>query len=68
MESGLFQANELHTRKLETLSPTYTPPGKNYKSLIWQKYTMFQSNILSSVYIDKYSLIPGQSLIIICKI
>ena len=30
--------------------------------------SMLKSNILSSVYIDEYILIPGQCLIIISKI
>ena len=34
MESGNFQANELYTREREALSPAYTLPEQNHKSLI----------------------------------
>ena len=53
-----FQINELHIRELEELSPAYTLPENTYKSLIMAKNTIFQRNILSSVYIIEYILIP----------
>ena len=34
---AIFQANELHTIELEALSPSYTLPEQNYKSLIMAK-------------------------------
>ena len=68
MGSGNFQVNELHARKLEEIPPADTLPKKNDKSLKCQKITLFQSNIFSSLCIDKFILIPGRYLIILSKI
>ena len=59
---AIFQANERNTRELGALSPAYTLPEQNYKSLIMAKNSQCFRVIFEAVCTlmnDEYILIPG---------